>query len=186
MESLQRKVNFLGKVVMWIGIFAVNSAVCLPGVIISIQYRNDSCVTNTNTYNVLLDWWLFAGSMFQYSTILMMLPCVCLVLSGRTYRIFQVITNGLVAVWIGLGIFLVAKSDLHTCQHDSLWIMSLVFITVYGLWTLFLVLWLVLKNVECDCCGLLRNQQPNYHEIWTGQVEHIPLPNHLDGCDLPV
>lgn len=118
-------ISVLGKAVMWIGIFAVNSAICLPGVIISLQYRDDSCVTNTNTYNVLLDGWLLTGSMFQYSTIFMMLPCVCLALKSRTYQVFQLITNGLIAVWIGFGIFLVAKSDLHTCEHDSLWIMSL-------------------------------------------------------------
>lgn len=170
MESLQRKVNFLGKVVLWIGVFAVNSAICLPGIIIALQYRKDTCVTNTTTYNLLLDWWLLLGSMFQYSTIFMMLPCVCFVLQTKMYRIFQIITNLLIGIWIAIGIFLVSKSDLQSCEHDSLWVMSLAFIIVYGVWLVFLLSWVIVKNVDC---GALSHHEPDYHQLWTGQVNRV-------------
>jgi len=171
MEALQRKINFIGKIVFWFVIFVVNSALCLPGIIISLQYRNDICVTKTGYFNVFLDWWLLIGSLYQFFIVFMTLPYVCFNLKNKAFRVFMWISNALLTSWIGLGIFLVIKSDLRKCQHDSLWLMSMIYIIIVGIVIFIQVFYTIVKKFS----NRVRSEEPSYHELWSGQRQDISL-----------
>ena len=60
------KFNRLWDLGVWIIAFLISMALCLPGIIISIQYSTDACVRKSGTINLALDGWLFIACMFVF------------------------------------------------------------------------------------------------------------------------
>jgi hypothetical protein len=180
MERLERKGAFVLKLIGWILIFIPNSALCIAGFIISLQYHNDSCVTQTNYWNIFLDYWLLFGSFYQFSMIFMTLPCVCYHFKNENvFPRFLLLSNILMTGWISFGIFLVVKSDLKTCQHDSLWAMSIIFMVIIGLWITVQCVYAIIKSVKCSCI----EPEPEYQDLWRKWTTHNP---HNDRDDRDV
>jgi len=150
-DRINRKCNFILKVVLWCVVLILNIGVTLPGIIISLQYRSDDCVTSTNYWNIFLDYWLLYGSMFQFILPFLALPCVCCHFKANVFRVFIVIVNILLSAWIGLGLFLLSRSDLKTCPHDSLWVMSIIFLVIVACWIISQIAYITIKIVNHIC-----------------------------------
>lgn len=149
MDRIERRCLFVGKVIVWTLVFILNTGLCIPGIVISLQYKNDTCVTKTSNWNVFLDWWLLASAIFQFAIAFMTLPCVCFHFEKvQAFRTFIIITDIIIGLSTALGIFLVAKSDLGSCQHDSLWVMSIVFIVTILLWITFQIVYGIIKCIN--------------------------------------
>lgn len=136
MEKIQSKAERCLRVAKWFLSFFVILIVSLPGIIISIQYSTDTCVTKTNYVNIELDEWLLAASFGYIFITLLYLPCVCCKVRKRWFRISIVLFSVVGILWGALGIYLVCNSDLKNCTHDSLWIMTLVSLTSLGFFIL--------------------------------------------------
>jgi len=147
-DPIERKFILLIKILLWFIAFVVIGTLSLPGIIISVQYRKDSCVTKTGSYNIYLDWWLLSGSLFQLLSVLTCLPCVCFQIRKKIFAIYTWILNCLALIWIALGILLLVKSDLKTCEHDSLWVMSLVYIIAMSIWNMAQIFYEIVKCMD--------------------------------------
>jgi hypothetical protein len=176
MERLERKGSFGCKLIAWIMVFVPNTALCLAGLVISLQYQYDTCVTDTNYWNVFLDYWLLFVSLFQFSLIFMALPFVCYHFKNENiFPRFLLTFNMIMTVCIGFGIFLAVKSDLKDCKHDSLWAMSIVFMILIGIWIIVQGVHTLIKTVTCLCI----EAEPEYEDLWrkwkTSPTEDSPL-----------
>lgn len=129
MDSLERKGKRALKTLKWILVFILISVIAIPGLIISLQYSSDSCVTKTSYINVELDQWLLLASLSYVTIMLLSLPCTCCEVEKVCSRLWTLIFSLILAAWGAVGIYLIANSDLKSCQHDSLWIMTLISIT---------------------------------------------------------
>ena len=145
MDKIQQKATCVARCGVWALIFILNIALSLPGVIISLQYQNDDCVTKTSKMNVYLDTWLLIGSLYQFAIMFMILPCVCLHVRKRYIRVFLLISGIMQAAWTGMSAFLIFNSDLKSCAHDALWIMSTIFTVTLGMWLICQTLYAVIK-----------------------------------------
>lgn len=63
-EPFERKLQFLAKQVMWFGAMILMLPLCMWGMFLGWEYRNDECV-NKNFYYILLDGWLFCVSIYN-------------------------------------------------------------------------------------------------------------------------
>jgi hypothetical protein len=64
--------------------------------------------------------------------------------------------------WISLGIFLVVKSDLKSCVHDSLWAMSIIFMVIIGVWIVVQGVYTLIKSITCTCI----EPEPEFDDLW--------------------
>lgn len=70
------KVDLLVKMFGWTQLLIITVAICIPSIIIGLQYSGDSCVVG-DVWNIRLDEWLLFASLFQLVTIISFLPNVC-------------------------------------------------------------------------------------------------------------
>lgn len=165
-ERLKRKCAFVLKVVLWSVVFILNTGFCMPGIIIALQYHNDACITDGGVWNLFIDYWLLIGSVFQFAIPFMTLPCVCFHFdSNYVFRTFMVVSDVLLGAWVVFGVYLVANSDLKSCEHDSLWVMSIIFIVSVALWILFQIIYITIRTINNRCGSDSGNER--YHQLWT-------------------
>ena len=136
MESIKNKAERALRIVKWTLSFIVISIVSLPGIIISLQYRKDDYITNTNYINVELDEWILIASFGYIIMTFSFIPCVCCKVRKRYFRTGIVLYTLIGMAWAGIGTYLMINSDLKSCSHDSLWIVSLVNLTSLGFFVL--------------------------------------------------
>lgn len=168
-DRIQRKCGFILKVVLWCVVLIVNSGISLPGIIIALQYRSDNCVTSTNYWNIFLDYWLLFGAIFQLALPFFTLPCVCCHFESNLFRYFMIVNDILLTGWVCLGLFLITRSDLRTCSHDSLWVMSIVFLVIISTILVIQITYAVIKIVNHICV----TQEIQYQQIWNSDVQSL-------------
>ena len=72
------KLDLIIKMLAWILVLIITVAICIPSVILSLQYSGDQCVIG-HLWNVKLDQWLLVSALIQFLTIISFLPTVCCV-----------------------------------------------------------------------------------------------------------
>ena len=163
---LTRKCNFILKVVLWCVIFIVNLGITLPGVIIAVQYQYDTCVTKTSFWNLFLDNWLLCGSIFHMVLPFLALPCVCHHFKTCVFQTFLMICDVILLGLLILGIFLAMRSDLRTCEHDSLWVMSMIFMVIIGIHLVLQTVYVIVQLINSYC--VTREFRYEHISQWTG------------------
>jgi hypothetical protein len=140
-ESIEEKLSRIGRVTSWILVFIIIILISVPGIVVSIQYSKDACVTNSKL-NIELDEWLLIASFAYIVIILTFLPWACCRLRKIWFRLLFVFLSLLVTVWGIIGVYLLVNSNLK-CGHDSLWVVSLVNLTSVGLFILCLTMYCI-------------------------------------------
>jgi hypothetical protein len=129
--NFQGRLRFLAKQVAWIIIFVLMSTFCTWGIYTSIQYMYDPCVLQSGPYGIALDWWLIAIATFNliFAVVVLVLLCCQTRRHIRRWVIWPMhIIN---VLWNLLGVMLLVESNLR-CQHNNLWVASLVNVSLTG------------------------------------------------------
>lgn len=158
-ESIEEKISRIGRVLTWILVFIIVSVISLPGIIISLQYSKDECVTKTSL-NVELDEWLLIASFSYMFIVILFMPWACCRLRKLWFRILFIFLSLLVTAWASIGVYLLVHSDLEKCAHDSLWIVSLVNLTSVGLFIMCLTMYVI--YIYCR----YKQKQMVTQEVW--------------------
>ncbi len=152
-QDMQQKIDTIWRFVVWIVAYLISLALCLPGIFISIQYANDSCVKGSGTINIALDAWLFIACLFVQVYMLVILVFICLNARDKTFRVFWICVHVLQLGWYIIGIYLIVNSTLD-CKHNSLWQMSVAYCAIMGSAWFLETIWMSLKWSGCiDKCS---------------------------------
>jgi hypothetical protein len=128
MDDFDMKLRFLAKQIAWIVVMVLMIPICSAGIYIGYQYMNDECVRKT-TYSIALDWWLIAACIYDGVFWLIVMTLLCCRARQTCRRIVIWPLNFINVVWMGIGIWLLVESQIR-CQHNILWVMSLVVICI--------------------------------------------------------
>ena len=147
-SDIERKFDVAVKLFVWFIAFLLNMALSIPGIVIALQYRNDNCITETSIYNVYLDRWLFFSSVFELICMFIALPYVFVRCSQQCMRATLFLCNLIFVVLITIGIYLLVMSDLVTCEHDTLWAISVVWVIITSAWIVSNILYILVSAVS--------------------------------------
>lgn len=150
------KVDLIFKMFMWTQVLIITVAICIPSIIISLQYSGDECVIK-NGWNIKLDEWLLVAALFQIVSIISFLPTVCCIWKHCCSKLIPLIFIILLTAWAGIGVFVIAESNLSTCTHDSLFVMSVIeaaFIFISMAVYTFIQIY---SCCYCNCCNSNNN-----------------------------
>lgn len=123
-HDINRKCRFLVFLGVWIILFLFVIGLTVPGIIISIQYSKDNCVTSS-AINVQLDAWLIVSSIGIIGLSLISLCVLCVIPRSKFVKTWMFIFDLCIGAWAGIGWYLLYASTLN-CTHDSLWLISLI------------------------------------------------------------
>lgn len=156
------KVDSLKNMVVWTQVLLITVAICIPGIIISLQYSTDECVKKS-VVNIELDEWLLIAAICHLFVIISFLPVVCCVWKHKCIRVIPLVFICMLFIWGTIGTYLIIESDLNNCSHDSLWIMSLIeIIFVFGFIAIYVAIQInscfsdsssSQQNTSKSCCG---------------------------------
>lgn len=150
-NPFESKIGYLLKMLGWTQVLMISCAFFIPGIIISMQYFADDCVTSNNL-NVRLDEWLFVGAIMQFAVVVSFLPTVCCVWKHWFPRVISLAMVVVLNAWAAIGIYLMVVSNLTKCNHESLWWMSL-FEIIYILVFVFIYYGVQLYSIFQESCG---------------------------------
>lgn len=158
-QDINNKVRFLTSLVVWIVGCMLVVPVSVPGIIISVQYSTDKCVKGTTTINVALDAWLLIASVGMVVCTILVLVGLCVNIKVRILKGFAILMSIVYTLWTVMGWYLFSNSTLE-CQHDSLWVMSLVYLCVLTTCEICEMIW-IFSTSRCTrkcfgCCGNCR------------------------------
>lgn len=182
-QDINNKVRFLTSLVVWIVGCMLVVPVSVPGIIISVQYSSDKCVQGTTTINIALDAWLLIASIGMVICTILVLIGLCINLRSQILKGFAVFMSIVYTLWTVLGWYLFANSSLE-CQHDSLWVMSLIYLCVLTTCESCEFIWLLsASNCTrrffsckcCKCCGGCKRKCLDLNDI-ENRVYYNPLP----------
>jgi hypothetical protein len=156
------KGELLIKILLWVQVLIITVAISIPGIVISLQYLGDSCVVGKQ-WNIRLDEWLFIASLLHMVSLVSFLPSICCVWKGVCSRIVPLIFIIVLGLWGVLGVYILAVSDLSSCTHNSLWMMSIMDIIFIGI---FISVYSIIQFYSCCTCKC------NFCNWWT---ENDPL-----------
>lgn len=174
-NEIGEKFNRLWDLGVWIIAFLISMALCLPGIIISIQYSTDACVRKSGAINLALDGWLFIACMFVFIYMLVWLLFICTRVADRVFKCYWIIIHCLQIAWYSIGIYLIINSTME-CEHNSLWEMAVAYCVLMGTaWltetVMMIFKWCCTNNTNClsacfrkcsnNCCSCneeLRNE----------------------------
>ena len=142
------KLTLLFKMLIWLLVLIITVAICIPGIIISLQYSGDPCIIGKQ-WNVRLDEWLLISSLFHLVSLISFLPSICCVWKNMCSKIIPLIFVILLGVWACGGIFVMTVSDLSSCSHDSLWVMSIIELVFVGI---FIITYSSVQFYSCCSC----------------------------------
>lgn len=143
------KAAVLLKMFIWIQVLIVTVAICIPGIIISLQYSGDPCVS-AKQWNIRLDEWLLISSLMHLISLISFLPSICCVWQNICSKIVPLILVIILGLWGALGAYVISVSDLTTCSHDSLWVMSIIELVFIGI---FLTVYCIVQFYSCCSCS---------------------------------
>ena len=143
------KAELLLKMFIWIQVLIITVAICIPGIIISLQYAGDPCVVGKQ-WNIRLDEWLLVSALMHLISLISFLPSICCVWKNMCSKIIPLIFVIVLGVWGAAGIYVMTVSDLTTCTHDSLWVMSIIELVFIGV---FLITYSSVQFYSCCSCN---------------------------------
>ena len=155
------KVDLLLKMFAWTQLLIITVAICIPSIIISLQYSGDQCVIG-DVWNIRIDEWLLLSSLFQLVTIISFLPSVCCTLKHWATKIFTIIFMIILFLCLILGIFLISLSNLTTCLHDSLYVMSIIEICFIGIFIMSYAMYNISTYCKCKCGTVFDNNEDQH------------------------
>ena len=142
------KATLLLKMLIWLLVLIITVAICIPGIIISLQYSGDPCIVGKQ-WNVRLDEWLLISALFHLVSLISFLPSICCVWKNMCSKIIPLIFVILLGIWACGGIFVMTISDLSSCSHDSLWVMSIIELVFVGI---FIIIYSSVQFYSCCSC----------------------------------
>ena len=152
-EDITNKVRFLTGLVVWIVGCMLVVPVSVPGIIISVQYSTDKCVKGTTQINIALDAWLCIACIGMIISTLFTLVGLCVNIRRRVLKGFGIFIAIVYGLWAIIGWYLFANSTLG-CDHDSLWVMSLIYLCLLSTTELCTLVWTIAtSNFIKRCCG---------------------------------
>ena len=160
------KFNRLWDLGVWIIAFLISMALCLPGIIISIQYSTDACVRKSGAINLALDGWLFIACMFVFIYMIIWLLFICTRVADRVFKCYWIVIHCLQIAWYSIGIYLIVNSTME-CEHNSLWEMAVAYCALMGTAWVIETVMMILKwccnnsfnsSNCCSCNDELRNE----------------------------
>ena len=127
-DDFDRRLQFLARQVAWIVVMFMILPFCLGGIYVGYQYMDDECVRKTS-YSLALDWWLIVACVFDMFFWFVVMILLCAKAKYRCRRIFIWPMNVGNIAWMSVGIWLLVESQIR-CQHNTLWVISLVVIVL--------------------------------------------------------
>lgn len=152
-QDISNKVQFLTSLVLWIVGCMVILPISLPGIIISLQYSTDECVKGSTKINIALDVWLCISCAGMIISTVIILLLLCINPKTRILKGFGICISIIYGMWTIVGWYLLINSTLE-CDHDSLWVMSTVFLSVLSTAIVCGLIWIfsVYIRQRCRCC----------------------------------
>lgn len=127
-DDFDTKLRFLAKQIVWIVVGLFIFLLTAWGIYIGYQYMDDECVRKTS-YSLALDWWLITACVYDVVFWLVVMVLLCCRTRKWCRRVVIWPLNLANLVWMGVGIWLLVESQIR-CQHNTLWVMSLVVICI--------------------------------------------------------
>ena len=165
-ENFDVKLQFLAKQLAWIVIFIIMLPLCLWGIYVGAQFRNDKCV-KSSTFSIDLDYWLIFACSYDLLFAFIVLGMLCYRASSRTRRMTVFFLHLVNLFWMGAGICLIVESHLR-CPHNILWVMSVIMVSG-TLATIALILTVGICNCMGACHRLgryLSFEETPYDGLW--------------------
>lgn len=148
-DKLKSKLFLVFKMVIWLQVFIISAAICIPSMIVALQYSDDGCVKSLDI-NVELDLWLLISSILQLTVVFSFLPTVCCLWRHWCSKAIPFLLVFILLSWGCFGIYIIVKSDLSKCDHESLWVMALIdLVFVFG----HVVVYFGSQIYGIKCCG---------------------------------
>ena len=145
------KLRFFAKQIAWLVVMFVILPICCVGLFLGWQYRHDACVIK-NPYYVGLAWWLMAVSVFHLVWALVIMVLLCCHVPARYRRFVIWPLHGMSFLSSAFGLWLVLSAELKgtTCEHNELWIYSVVIVVLIG--SIALILGSIRACMYCGIC----------------------------------
>jgi hypothetical protein len=143
------KAALLFKMFIWMQVLIITVAFCIPGIIISLQYSKDPCVVGKQ-WNIRLDEWLLISALMHLLSLISFLPSICCVWRNICSKIVPLILVTVLGLWGVLGAYVMTVSNLTDCDHDSLWVMSIIEIVFIGI---FILVYCIVQFYSCCSCS---------------------------------
>lgn len=177
MSDFDRKLRFFAKQLGWMFVCILVGFFGSWGIYTGVQYMNDECVTKTKT-GIALDYWLITACVYDMVFCIIVWLLLCCHAKGciRRLVIWPIHLGNL--VWTGIGIWLVVESNIR-CQHNSLWVVSMVLIILTGLTAVSLfVVWLLNRIGLCRVVGsYISIEETPYEDYLVGMRQTAPTTN---------
>jgi hypothetical protein len=157
------KVDLLLKMFGWTQLLIITVAICIPSIIIGLQYSGDKCVIG-DLWNIRLDEWLLIASLFQIITIVSFLPNVCCAWKHWCTKLVPFMFIIILFFCFALGIILVSLSNLSNCLHDSLFVMSVIEITFIGIFISTYSIYQFASCCKCKCGSVFDNDDEQFSD----------------------
>jgi len=127
-DNFDTKLRFLATQIAWIVAMMVIMPICFAGIYIGTQYFDDKCVRQTS-YTIALDWWLIIACIYDIIFWIIIMILLCCKARQTCRRVMMWPLNIINVIWMGIGIWLLIEGQIR-CQHNTLWVMSLVVISI--------------------------------------------------------
>ena len=175
-DDFDTKLKFLAKQIVWIVVMFLMLPLCLWGIYIGYQYMDDECVRKT-PYSIALDLWLIIACAYDFILWFIVMVLLCCRARGRCRRIVMGPLNLINIVWMVIGLWLLVESQIR-CQHNELWVMSLVVICItLGVAILISVILCCTKLGLCHKLGRYVSLEDAPYELHPHQAEPLQASN---------
>lgn len=127
-DNFDTKLRFLARQIAWlvIGFFIFFAAGW--GIYVGCTYSSDECVRQT-PYSLALDVWLIAACVYDVVFWFATMVLLCCRARSACRRCVTWPLNVLNVSWMLIGVWLLIESQIR-CQHNLVWVMSLVVICI--------------------------------------------------------
>jgi len=151
MTDFDVKLRFLAKQLAWIVIFVIISPLCIWGIYTGVQYMDDPCVRD-GQFSLALDWWLIVTCIYDILFAIVVLLLLCCHARGAVRRWIIWPMHLINILWTVIGVLLIVESNLR-CQHNTLWVVSVVIVSLTGI--VAVLLFSVWISNRLGCCRRL-------------------------------
>lgn len=138
------KLRFFAKQVAWIIVMFILLPICMWGIFLGWQYRRDTCV-QANKYYIGLAWWIITTCVYNLICTIIIMTLLCCHITAKFRRCIIWPLHLINLSGCGVGLWLVINSEVNgtTCDHNELWIYSVIIVS------LTLLVALVLGSIRC-------------------------------------
>ena len=157
------KFDLLVKMFGWTQLLIITAAICIPSIIIGLQYSQDKCVVG-DVWNIRLDEWLLLSSLVQLVTIISFLPNVCCAWNHWCIKLVPLTLIVILLCIFILGVFLISLSNLSNCLHDSLFVMSVIEIIFVGIFISTYIIYQLASCCKCKCGSVFDSNSDEFSD----------------------